>query len=462
MARKLGDLIAEREYTDEDLALIAEAFPFYTVVDRSLHQQRPAGIPGNYWQNFLTATITRFGTRHPVEVSLDGDALVCRGLANGDGVPPEFKGKPIAMRLRPACNEPELFDQSPIAEAPTKSRFAVIESADFAGGDFIEPEWQVDERVPARGIGLEWGASGTYKSFAVYDLAACIHRGVQWRDRAVTKGRAVIVVAEGEHFYPLRIKAYAKHHNVPVSELPAIIPAPVNLFESKQVSELIAELKKLGATFCAIDTLSQCATGADENSAKDMNLVIAAMKRISREVGCFVTAVHHSGKNEDRGARGSSVLKPAVDVEVHHEAIGTQGVSTVEKLKDGAPGARFSIEMKTVELGISKKSGKPFGSLVVVHTEDSVHIKTKTFTGWQKKIMDAFRDIFEGEPIPINELESATMEANPHIGDTRDQRKNSFNRARKTLVARGILHEFDELISSSRIQVMDTFGDDDK
>jgi hypothetical protein len=275
---------------------------------------------------------------------------------------------------RPASTD-ELEDLGPApqseAEFPS-GRFRVIESEEFAGAEFIEPEWQVHERVPARGIGLEWGKSGTFKSFAVYDLAACIHRGVPWRDRAVKKGRSVIVVAEGEHFYPLRIKAYAQHHGCKVSDLPAVIPCPVNLFEPKQVSELIVELKKLGATYVVFDTLSQCSTGAEENSAKDMNVVIGALKRVSREVGCFATAVHHSGKDESKGARGSSVLKPAVDVEVYHEGDGMRGVSTIEKLKDGPPGAQFPIEMESVALGVSRKTGKGFGSLAVKHVDTPV------------------------------------------------------------------------------------------
>jgi hypothetical protein len=263
------------------------------------------------------------------------------------------------------------------SEIPSLSPFRVLEAIEFAGGEHLEPDWQVHELVPKVGSGLDVGESKTWKSFKVLDLAAAIHRGVPYRGRPVQKGRSVIVVAEGAHGYPLRMKAYAEHYGVALSELPAIIPAAPNLFQPKQVTALIAQLKILGATYVAIDTKWRCSLGCNENDAGDNAIVFGSLERIAREVGCFCTAISHVGKDPRLGVRGSSSQIAAVDVEVTHERIGDYGTSTVTKLKESQDGAIFTVKMLPVELGISRKTGLPYGSLVVEHVDDAPPKKVK-------------------------------------------------------------------------------------
>lgn len=261
------------------------------------------------------------------------------------------------------------------ADVPSFDRFRVVEAIEFADGDFEEPEWQVHELVPKQGSGLDTGESKTWKSFKIFDLAAAIHRGVPYRGRPVRKGRSVIVVAEGISGYPLRMRAYAEHHGVALTELPAIIPAAPNLFEPKQITALIGQLKILGATYVALDTKWRCSVGAEENSAKDNAIVFGSIERIAREVGCFCTAISHTGKDPTKGVRGSSSQFAAVDVEVTHERAGDYGTSTVTKLKDAQDGAIFTVKMLPVELGVSSRTGLPYGSLVVDHVDDAPRVK---------------------------------------------------------------------------------------
>jgi hypothetical protein len=249
--------------------------------------------------------------------------------------------------------------------SPSSTRFQVIEAEEFAGGEITEPEWLVAELFPRRGIGLVWGESGAGKSFWCLDVACAVTRGVKWRDRATEKGRAVIVVAEGAEFYRLRLRAYAKRYAVPLAELPAIVPAPVNLSNTKEVAEFVSALKERGASIVCFDTLNQCAVGTDENSAKDMGQVIALLKYVAREVDGLALVVHHGGKDGARGPRGSSVLRPAVDVEVRIEA----DCATVEKLKDSATGDQFPFTLSHEKLGVSHKTGRDYGSMVVEHIE---------------------------------------------------------------------------------------------
>lgn len=247
------------------------------------------------------------------------------------------------------------------------SPFRVVPASEFAG-QCIEPDWQVHELVPLQGTGLDTGASGTGKSFKTLYVATCIHLGVECYGLPVRRGRACIIVAEGSNGYRYRLQALAKHLDVPLSELPAVIPAAPNLFKPEQVAELIRELKAYAPTYVVVDTKWRCSVGASEDSASDNAIVYGSADRIAREVGCFVTMVAHVGNQEQGRVRGSSSQFAAVDVEVlHTRGANHTGTSKVTKLKDAADGKAFNVRLVPVELGVSAKTGKAYGSLVVEH-----------------------------------------------------------------------------------------------
>lgn len=260
-------------------------------------------------------------------------------------------------------------------DAPTDSAIRIIEAGEFAGGEYVEPDWLIEELIPARGIGLAWGLSGSHKTGGVFDLMAATHRGTPWRDKTVKRGRSVMVVGEGEYFFGARLRAYAKDRGIDVADLPAVVPSPVNLRDGKQVAAFALELLKLGAAQVWFDTLQQCSPGADENSVRDMGEVITNLKTLSRKVGCFAGVIHHAGKNVDKGARGSSAWRPAVDVEVYFESPdGINGTMRVEKLKDAAPNSVYPFERRVIELGM-RSNGKPITSVVVVQSDDAPFVK---------------------------------------------------------------------------------------
>jgi hypothetical protein len=329
------------------------------------------------------------------------------------------------------------------AEAPERSRFAVIEAEDFAGAERAEPEWLVSEVLPRRGLAMIWGESGAGKSFFALDLAAAISRGVAWRDRPVTKGRAVIVVAEGEHSFGLRLKAYAQKHQVPLAQMPAVIPAAPNLSLKSDVQELVAALKESGAQFVGIDTLSMCSTGVDENSAQAMGQVVSLAKAIYRELDACVCLIHHAGKDTTRGARGSSVLRPAMDTEIFVEGDGESGVAKVEKLKDAARGARFPFKLPFVQLGTSSKTGKPFGSLCIEHAEDS--FKGSPLNPNAAAILAKTREVLKGrESIPLVEL---TEDCKGVVTASCRNFTRTFKRAIAELTDRGHIELKDDQVS---------------
>jgi len=425
----------------------------------SLEAQRPAGVADNEWNDFTDHAARCYSVDEPLKITHSNGGLQAVGLGiHGEQALQLRKGAGRDAEVWvPQGSAPAANDDDAWLETPAESPFRVIEAAEFAGGEYIEPDWQVHELVPKQGSGLDIGESKTWKSFKVLELATCINRGTPYRGRPVQKGRSVIVVAEGTHGYPLRMQALAKHLGCPLSELPAIIPAAPNLFDPNQIKELIVQLKILGATYVALDTKWRCSLGADENSAKDNAIIFGSIDAIARKVGCFCTAISHVGKDPSKGVRGSSSQFAAVDVEVTHEREGDYGKSTVTKLKDAQDGAVFTVKMLPVELGVSRKTGKPYGSLVVDHVDDAPVAKGAKLPAHGSLLRTALDTVkalivAEGGPVDLEEARVAIIETKtePEPG-ARDRRGSRAGTEIDTLRRQGFIDLVDGKITDTRV-----------
>ena len=96
------------------------------------------------------------------------------------------------------------------------------------------------------------------------------------------------------------------------------------------------EAKSINPGIIVIDTLARSMVGMNENDSMDAGLVIAAMDAVRDHFECTVILIHHSGKDDSRGARGSSAFFGGFDViyEVT-AAIETKAAKiTCKKMKD--------------------------------------------------------------------------------------------------------------------------------
>ena len=115
------------------------------------------------------------------------------------------------------------------------------------------------------------------------------------------------------------------------------------------VSTFIRELKAAvpePPSLVIFDTLARCMAGGDENSAKDMGLLIAGADRIRAELGCAVLLVHHTNKSGE-SERGSTALRGGVDTLLKLKK-NDEGTLTLEceKQKDAAPFGPIHLQLK--------------------------------------------------------------------------------------------------------------------
>jgi hypothetical protein len=216
--------------------------------------------------------------------------------------------------------DPNLAFGDMIAEQETLVETAV-EQFQFLGKAEVEnwpaPVWSIKKLLPARGLGFIIGPWGSYKTYVAIDLAASIATGRDFASREFKRGGTVIYLAgEGPYGVKMRFQAWFTHMGMGWSENLFLVDKLPNFGDPEQVKAFIAQAKALGPVLIIVDTISMASLGADENSAKDMGLVLQGMKAMRDQLDAFVLGVHHMGKDKSKGSRGWSGLPAAADVEI--------------------------------------------------------------------------------------------------------------------------------------------------
>jgi len=172
---------------------------------------------------------------------------------------------------------------------------------------------------PQIGTSVLYGAPGLGKSFIALDIALSVAAGLDVFGRPALQGSAIYLSTEGKTGMRARAEAWALSRGLDIADLPiALIEEPKNLREPAVAAPLIDRLKRLvdksgiPCRFICIDTMSQCLFG-DENSQDVMTQFAAAATKMASVLETQVCVIHHTGKDESKGARGSSVINGNYD-----------------------------------------------------------------------------------------------------------------------------------------------------
>lgn len=183
-------------------------------------------------------------------------------------------------------------------------------------------QWLIDRVLQENGLAVIYGAPKSYKTFVMLDICLHLANGMPWRGLATRRTRVLYVVAEGAPGVGPRAQAWCQRHGGRLDDMAWITVAPDLFAGAGDVGEIAAIAVELGVGLVVIDTLARSMPGGEENSAKDMGVVIAHLDRIREQTGAAVAVVHHTGKDAARGMRGSNALHGAVDTSL--EIVGDQ------------------------------------------------------------------------------------------------------------------------------------------
>lgn len=342
-------------------------------------RQRPTASaePPDY-MTFDAGYYDSIGAEMLQEATLEPDATPDRSAPQGQAAPGE--------RAKPNNPLPLLWFDDIVP---------VLDARDFVQGLLLE-----------QGAVVIYGESNAGKTFWATDLALHVAAGDPWCKRRVEQGGVVYCVLEGGIGFRNRVSAWKIKRGLEQHPIPfAAIPSGLNLLNPEaDTPRLIDAIKTAGETMgvpvklVVIDTLSRAMAGGNENAPEDMGSLVMNMDTIRTETGACVMFIHHSGKDQAKGARGHSSLRAAIDTEIEVAASDGEAKSaTVVKQREMKKGDVFPFTLQVVELGTNRHT-EPVTTCLVDYGSDeqaagAAQSGHRRLTGHNKRALEVLVDL---------------------------------------------------------------------
>lgn len=265
---------------------------------------------------------------------------------------------------------PEVVQKRVVGKGRLRAALLDLDSIE----DVRPPEWLIEGWLPRGALAQLYAASGVGKTFLAIDWMMHIATGTDWQGCKVKKSEKVMyVIAEGAAGFGMRTKAWRQEHADLATEDVTLLPLAVNLVSSEEMDELLEIVEERKPQLVVIDTLAKSSVGADENSNKDMGVVINnAMQIQEASPGCTVLLLHHTGHTNQDRARGASALYAAMDASYRLDGGTRNGLTlTSDKQKEAEQPHPIRLNTRKVDLvGTSDSLGNMRNSLVIAGGED--------------------------------------------------------------------------------------------
>ncbi|WP_417553013.1 AAA family ATPase [Marinomonas fungiae] len=273
----------------------------------------------------------------------------------------------------------------------------------FKKADIKPTDWLIKDYLETDSLSVIYGPPANGKSFVALDWAACIATGKEWHGQRVQQGAVFYLVGEGFNGIARRLAAWEQLNkrdleNAPlyVSDRAAILTDQLAVQETMSAIQMMVDESGETPILFLIDTLARNFQG-NENSQEDMGRFITHVDAIKAHFNCSVMIVHHSGKDGDKGARGSSALKGAVDTEYQCSIAESESgkVTTVKntKMKDSDTPPPRSFILEPQKLNVLDEDRQPTWSAALVETDyqEPQAPQTKRLGVNQAKAMEILR-----------------------------------------------------------------------
>lgn len=310
--------------------------------------------------------------------------------------------------------------------------------------------WLIRSYLFAGSICVLFGDSGSGKTFVTIDILCHIAAGIPWRGSKIRQGKVLYIAGEGQNGVLQRFKAWFEFHdcqdaidNILIRTIPAA------LCDKESTAELLVEIEAMPEKplVIAIDTLARNFGPGDENSSRDMSCLISGIDNIKNVTQAAILIPHHTGHLEKTRARGSSVLKGAIDTEFHIERNGETVSLSCQKMKDSENAKSLSWTLTRQELPWVDDERVPMTSAVLVPSDAepclAPHCSAR-LSASQRIALDALKTALMEHGIEDKGVVSVAedqwrqvaYDAGISSSDTmQDARRKAFNRARDWLVA---------------------------
>ncbi len=284
------------------------------------------------------------------------------------------------------------------------------------------------------------------KSFVAIDLALAIAYGLPWHGHDTPGSGAPVayIAGEGRRGILRRVAGWRIQHRIEEKPPFFLSTGCAQFLESRSFREVRAAIREVEEqvgkpVLIVIDTLNRNFGPGDENDTRDMTRFISACDKLREETGAAILIVHHVGVNDNGRARGSGVLRGAMDVEIKCKKSTMLINLTATKVKDARHPEPLCLRPMELELPYQDKKGRPLTTLVLDDAElpapESVKVKLPPSTQFAYDILRKLAA--DGEPVHVEQWRKECYRRG--IADGPAARRQAFSRARNRLLMDGLV-----------------------
>lgn len=259
------------------------------------------------------------------------------------------------------------------AQSDGESVFELLSLAELR--QLPPPEWLVHEAIVSDGLSIIYGEPGAGKSFIALDMALRIALGWDWHGVRTKQTGVLYIAGEGVRGIGKRVDGWAQAHKTNLDDAPFVfMPIAAQLLEESEKRKLCRTIdeakRKIGFDIglIVVDTVSRSIAGSDENGQETMSAFVKACDDIKHYAGGALIGIHHSGKDKERGMRGSTVLLGACDAAIRLSKDDGRVTLDFEKQKDAeeARPIHFALEKYVWNTGTPDEPRDDFSTLIPV------------------------------------------------------------------------------------------------
>ena len=327
------------------------------------------------------------------------------------------------------------------AEVPTKEN--IFEHL-YAGEEIknLPPtEWILQGRLVKKGLTALYALPGGGKSFVAIDmgLAACLGEN-WWGENFPANCKVLYIAAERYSEVRDRLEAACKKRGIKIPSNFKLYARPKPLQIVANYLDLIEIAETVRPDIIIFDTFAKMTLGVEENSAKEIGPIAENFSQVVFAAGpqCGGLMVHHAGKNELAGLRGSTALLGALDgVWKLDKQEGGGLMLSVEKLNAAEAPLPAYFRIEGVDMPDPQKPGE-LRSVGVLTSQGYAQVAD----GVEGKVLALLCDGYEVEGASRSQL---TAEYNhtykPKASEAEKTSDRTINRALLKLMARNSIEK---------------------
>lgn len=318
-----------------------------------------------------------------------------------------------------------------------------------------------------------YGEPGLGKTAIIAAIAAHAAIGRDFGDSLTDKSAVIYFAAEDKN--GVHKRAFPYLHREEFANAPFyVVPTGFDMLNAsniRQVTHLIEQIKTahgLSQALVVFDTLNRMLGQSDENSSTVIGSYLTNAEHIAISTNASCLTIHHSGKGQTSGARGSSAIVSNADnvFKLTRSKDDKNLIHIVpEKTKDIEEAKTMSFKIEPFIIGVDKDGAKksvpkatPQGATEGIIVQEnkgkkSPPAQSSRRTEEIKNILLDETNIGKKQPLTAPQVAERTSEAFRDIRHNRDSLLKAVKRVLAVLVRDGFAEEIDGKHILSKKQV---------